>query len=106
LTASRLDLLNAIIKRDPGNLLARYGLAMEYSQQGDHDQALETFRALMVSNADYVATYYQAGRMLQKIGELLQAREVFEQGIAACNRVGDFHARSELEAALGEISEL
>ena len=104
MTASRLDLLTGIVKQDPGNLLARYGLAMEYAQQGDHDNALANFRALMVSNPDYVAAYYQAGRMLQKIGELQRAREVFEQGIAACNRVGDLHARSEMEAALGEFS--
>jgi Tfp pilus assembly protein PilF len=100
-----LDLLNGILERDPANLLARYGLAMEYSQQGAYDNALENFRALMVSNPDYVAAYYQAGRVFQKIGKLQQAREVFEQGIATCDRVGDSHARSELEAALGEVSE-
>ncbi len=100
---SRLEMLTGILKRDPNNLLARYGLAMEYAQQGNTDGALEQFRALMVSHPDYVAAYYQAGRALQKAGDLDRAREVFQHGIAACNRVGDLHARSELEAALGEI---
>jgi Tfp pilus assembly protein PilF len=105
LDTSRLDQLSEIVRRNPGNLLAFYGLAMEYAQQGDHSKALETFRALMASNPNYVAAYYQAGRELQKIGEVQQARDVFQQGIAASNRVGDLHARSELEAALGELSD-
>ena len=104
MATSRLDQLSAIVRQNPGNALARYGLAMEYAQQGDHHHALESFRALMASNPDYVATYYQAGRVLQKIGDTQQAREVLEQGIVVCNRVGDFHARSELEAALGELA--
>jgi len=58
----------------------------------------------MVSKPDYVAAYYRAGRLLQKIGELQQAREVFEKGIATSGRIGDLHARSELEAALSELS--
>ena len=100
---NRFEMLAGILQRDPNNLLARYGLAMEYTQQGNADEALEHFRAIMASHPDYVAAYYQAGRTLQKMGDLERAREVFQQGIAACNRVGDLHARSELEAALGEI---
>ena len=103
MAASRLDQLSEILKQSPGNLLARYGLAVEYAQLGDHENALANLRALMASNPDYVAAYYQAGRVLQKVGDKGQAREVFEQGILACNRVGDQHAKSEMEAALGEL---
>ena len=104
MASNRLELLSGILTKDPNNLLARYGLAMEYAQRGDYTNSLENFRALMVTNPNYVAAYYQAGRVLHKIGEGKQAREIFMQGIAACNRVGDLHARSELEAALGELS--
>ena len=100
---SRLEQLTGIVKQNPGNVLARYGLAMEYAQQGDPQSALESFRELIESNPNYVAAYYQSGRLLQKTGELQQAREVFERGIAASDRAGDSHARSELEAALAEL---
>ena len=103
MATSRLDQLTEIVRQNPENLLARYGLAMEYFQQGEHDKALENFRALMASNPSYVAAYYQAGRMLQKMGDAEQAREMLEKGIAVATRVGDLHARSELEAALGEL---
>jgi len=104
MASNRLELLNGILQKDPKNLLARYGLAMEYAQRGDYTNSVEHFRALIASNPNYVASYYQAGRVLQKIGEAQQAREVFEQGITACDRAGDLHARGELEAALAELS--
>ena len=103
MSTKRLETLTAILERDPTNLLARYGLAMEYAQQGDQDRAVEIFRTIMASNPDYVATYYQAGQVLQRMGLLAQARETYEQGIAACNRVGNLHAKGELEAALEQL---
>ena len=104
MAATRLEQLTEIVKQNPANLLARYGLAMEYAQQGEDRKALENFRGLMESHPNYVAPYYQAGRLLQKMGEAQQAREIFQQGIAASTRAGDLHARSELEAALAEVS--
>ena len=103
MATSRLEMLNGILERDPGNTLARYGLAMEYAQQGDYAHSLEQFRALIASSPDYVASYYQAGLVLQKAGEVEQAREMLTQGMAVCARVGDLHARSEMEAALREL---
>ena len=101
--ATRLDLLAERVQKNPKDLLARYGLAMEYAQQGDHDQALENFRFLLEANPDYVAAYYQAGRLLQKMGQVQQAREMLRQGILVSARVGDLHSKSELEAALAEF---
>jgi Tfp pilus assembly protein PilF len=96
-------MLTAILEKDPSNLLARYGLAMEYAQQGDAQHALEAFGMLMQSNPEYVATYYQAGQVLRKMGDTRQAGEVFRKGLAACDRTGNLHARSEMEAALAEL---
>ena len=101
--ATRLDLLAERVQKNPKDLLARYGLAMEYAQQGAHDQAWENFRLLLEANPDYVAAYYQAGRLLQKMGQMQQAREMLRQGILVSARVGDLHSKSELEAALAEL---
>ena len=103
MSATRLDQLSEIVKQNPGNVLARYGLAMDYAQQGDNAKSIETVRGLIADNPSYIAAYYQAGRVLQKIGEVQQARDVFNQGIAAAHRAGDLHAQGELQAALAEL---
>ena len=103
MAASRLEQLAGIVAQSPGNVLARYGLAMEYATQGAHAEAVENFRALMAASPNYVAAYYQAGRVFQKMGDVAQARAVLEQGVEASIRAGDSHARGEMEALLAEL---
>ena len=100
---NRLEQLVALVAANPANVLARYGLAMEYAQTGDHGRALENFRELMRGNPNYVAAYYQAGKVLQAMGDYAQARTILEQGIEATLRAGDLHARSEMEGLLAEL---
>jgi tetratricopeptide (TPR) repeat protein len=100
---SRLEQLAQIVSANPENVLARYGLAMEYAQQRDYTRALENFRTLMAASPNYVAAYYQAGKVLQNLGDEAQARAVLQQGIEASVRANDVHARSEMEALLAEL---
>ena len=39
----RIATLNEILTENPKDAFARYGLAMEYSKQGDFDRALAEF---------------------------------------------------------------
>lgn len=102
---SRLDILLQLIEKNPNDSFTRYGLAMEYAKREEYDKALESFRRLWEFNPDYAAAYYHAGQLLRKMGQIEEARRVFEQGIAVTSRLGDLHARSELEAALEELFE-
>ena len=42
----RIAALNEILTENPQDAFARYGLAMEYSKQGDFDRALAEFSVL------------------------------------------------------------
>ena len=97
---SRLDLLNEIAAKDPKNPFPRYGLAMELATLGRHEECVEAFRALGRDHPTYVATYLQAGKVLEKMGRLDDARDFYRRGIEAAARAGNAHAREELEGAL------
>jgi len=43
----RIAALNDILTENPKDAFARYGLAMEYSKQGDFDRALAEFSLLI-----------------------------------------------------------
>jgi len=103
LEKTRLDILSEFVRSAPKDSFARYGLAMEYARLGENDNALEHFRALWELNPDYIAAYFQAGKLLAQMGEIERAREALGQGILAASRTGDQHAKSEMEAALGEL---
>lgn len=98
--SERLDMLKALLAEDPNNKFARYGLAMEYSKAGQLDTAVSEFRALIASDPNYCAAYFHAGQVLERAGDVEQARAMYEQGIEAATRAGDAHTRSELQGAL------
>jgi cytochrome c-type biogenesis protein CcmH/NrfG len=64
----RTSTLQQILSQDPNNTLARYGLAMEYSNSGKFDQALEEFGRLLQFNPDYPAAYFMGAQTLVKAG--------------------------------------
>ena len=89
-----------MVGEDPNNTFARYGLAMEYSNTGDFDQALAQFEALLQRDESYGAAYYHGGRALEKLERFDDARKMYEKGIEITTRKGDLHTRSEIETAL------
>ena len=98
--SERLEALRTMVEQDPNNAFVRYGLAMEYVNQGQPESALREFDELLSRSPDYAAGYYHAGRALESLGRLDEARAMFERGIAVTTRIGDAHTRSELQAAL------
>jgi len=89
-----------MVAQNPADAFARYGLAMELVKGGELASAVSEFRALLEHNPNYAAAYFHGGQVLEKLGELEQARQLYEKGIQVTGRTGDQHTRSELQAAL------
>lgn len=100
----RAAMLAELLTQDPNNILARYGLAMEYSNTGDFARALEEFQKLLAANPDYAAGYFMAAQTLVKAKRPEEAKTMLQYGITAAQRKGDNHARSEMQAMLEELS--
>jgi predicted Zn-dependent protease len=101
---NRRQMLERFVEKNPTDPFARYGLAMECVKEGDIAAAETQFKQLLNNHADYVATYYQFGRMLTLANRVSEAREIFSAGIARAMQAGEEHARQELQAALDELS--
>lgn len=89
-----------MVAQKPNDSFARYGLAMEYANSGDLENALQEYRALLAANPNYSAAYYHGGQTLDKLGRREDARSLYREGIEATTRIGDLHTRSEIQAAL------
>lgn len=98
--SNRLEVLQNMVAQNPADSFSRYGLAMEYARSGDFEHAIEEYRALLAANPNYSAAYYHGGQTLEKTGRREEARELYRQGLEATTRIGDLHARSEIQAAL------
>jgi Tfp pilus assembly protein PilF len=101
---SRRQMLEEFVARKPDDAFSRYGLAMECMNNGDPAAADEHFRVLLGSDADYVPAYLMYAQLLVRESRGAEARTVLSSGIAAAEKNGDQHARSEMEALLSEIA--
>ena len=99
----RIATLNEILTENPKDAFARYGLAMEYSKQGDFDRALAEFHILLENHPDYTAGYFMAAQTLARAGRKEDAKKMLTDGIASARRTGNLHAQSEMEAMLEEL---
>lgn len=100
----RISALNQVLTEHPKDAFARYGLAMEYSKQGDFDRALAEFSILLENNPDYTAGYFMAAQTLVRAERTEDAKEMLQNGIASARRTGNLHAQSEMEAMLTELA--
>ena len=100
----RIATLNEILTENPGDAFARYGLAMEYSRQGDFDRALAEFNILLENHPDYTAGYFMAAQTLARAERKEDAKKMLTDGIASARRTGNLHAQSEMEAMLAELT--
>lgn len=93
-----------MVELKPDDSFSRYGLAMELSNSGDLEAAVEQFELLLKHNPKYVAGYFHGGRNLEKLGRIEEARSVYLRGIEVSGEIGDEHTRGELMGALQTIS--
>ncbi len=99
----RIAALNEVLTQNPKDAFARYGLAMEYSRQGDFDRALAEFALLLEDHPDYTAGYFMAAQTLVRAERSDDAKQMLRDGIASALRTGNLHAQSEMEAMLAEL---
>jgi len=100
MATNRLEILQQMVAQDPKNTFARYGLAMEYVNNSQIENAVAEFEALIRQDDNYAAAYYHGGQALEKLGKFEEARSMYEKGVEASNRKGDPHTRAEIEAAM------
>lgn len=100
---SRREMLEQFVATRPEDAFARYGLALECAKLGDDDAAAKHFQHLIENHPGYVATYFQYGQFLARLGRDAEARKLLSDGIVVAQRAGDIHARDEIQGALNSL---
>src|SRR5277367_3959084 len=99
----RIAALNDVLTQNPNDTFARYGLAMEYSKQGDLDRSLAEFSILLKSSPDYTPGYFMAAQTLARADRIAEARTMLADRISSARRTGNVHAQGGLDALLAEL---
>ena len=96
---TRLQQLLAFYEDDPTDAFTIYALATEYRAH-EPEQAWKYYQKLLADHADYVGTYYHAGKLLEQFGKKEEAEKVYRTGLKVARAAGQQHAASELLQAL------
>ena len=97
---SRLEILLKSLEASPRDAFTRYLVALELTKLQRHDEAITQFEQLLKEHAAYVPAYYQYAQLNENLGRTDEAIRIYKLGLIAARHAGEFHAASEIQAAL------
>jgi len=105
MSSSKIDTFRQMVANNPGNPLARFGLANEALKEGSYEEARENLEAYLAAYDDEGNGYGRLAEALEKLGRTDEARDALRRGIAASYRFGHPGMAGEFEARLEELDE-
>lgn len=99
----RIEKLNQFLAQSPNDCFLNHALALEYIKISDDLKAKDLFEKNISNDANYVATYYHLGRLLERLQEKERAIQVYESGMKVAKQIGDNHTYNEIQAAYEDL---
>jgi E3 SUMO-protein ligase RanBP2 len=104
LMPTRLEAFRDMVKKNPSNVLARFGLANEAMKEGLWDEAREHYELYLASHDDEGNAYGRLAEAYERLGRNDDARAMLHRGIEAAQRHGHPGMAQELELRLDELA--
>jgi tetratricopeptide (TPR) repeat protein len=100
---TRLQKIETMLAEEPNDPELHYMLAMETISLGDDAGAVRCFEKLFAVAPDYPPAYHMAGRTLQRLDRIDEARALLQKGIPMALAKGDSHAAGEMQELLASL---
>lgn len=101
----RIELLKQYISEDSEDIFSKYALALEFVKQKKSTDAVSLLLDIIKNHPDYLAAYYQLGKLYEHEGSAIEARKMYELGKAIAQQQKDFKTLNELNAAIDTLEE-
>ena len=99
----RIKKLLEFLQQNPKDNFVRHALAMEYLKLDRVEEAQQLLENLLIDSPDYIGSYYQLAKILEKKGSTEAAVHWYEQGMQYARKASNRHAFNELQSALDEL---
>ena len=97
---TRKEVLNEMAQEDPNDPFLLYAQALEDAKEGNINDAIETLDGLTLDHPNYLASYYQLGKLYEEIADLDAAIKVYKKGIKLAKSQNEQKTAQELGDAL------
>jgi tetratricopeptide (TPR) repeat protein len=95
---SKIEQLLEFLKEEPNDSFTLYALALEY-EKSDTAKALAYYDLLLKEHPEYLATYYHAGKLVEK-SDKETSKKIYTNGMALATKQGKTKTYNELQNAL------
>jgi len=97
---NRLEMIAEMLEKNPDDTFLNYAAALEHRKENHTAKAIRIFKKIIDQDPDYLATYYQLGKLLEEKGKASEALEVYKKGHALAVIKKDIKAMGELSEAM------
>jgi|SRR5450631_222218 len=101
----KIEKLKTFLNNSPEDPFLKHALALEYIKLGNESLARRLFLEILTRDPAYIGTYYHLARLLERAGEIENARSWYEKGMVEAKNAGDLHVYNELQAAYEDLTE-
>jgi Flp pilus assembly protein TadD len=101
----RIKALHEMVKRNPTDPRAHFGLAAEYEKLELWDAVVEELQQYLAMTEDEGNAWGRLGKALRNAGRNGEARDAYTRGIAAAHAHGHPSMAAEFEEILAEMTD-
>ncbi len=100
MTQNRLKMIEQMLETNPNDSFLHYAAALEHQKIADLNQAIKILRSIIKNDPNYLASYYQLGKILEEKGKVEEAIEVYKSGKEVAKKQSEMKTLGELSEAL------
>lgn len=100
---SRIEVFKKMLTADPNNTPVRFGLANELLKLERFEEAAVELQTYLNQADDQGNAYGKLGQALERLGKFDDARQAYQQGIAAATKHGHPGMAQDFEMALADL---
>ena len=101
----RITQIQAFLKEEPEDNFLQHALALEYIKIGDDADAKQLFEEILNREPGYVGSYYHLGKLLERIGEIQNAIDVYMKEIEMAKSVNYSHVYNEMKVDCEDLED-
>lgn len=99
----RLNQIREMLGKHPDDSFLNYAAALEFKKNHKIDLAIDLLEKLIFRDQDYLAAYYQLGKMYESVSEKGKAKSIFLKGKAIAEKQNDLKTLAEINEALNSL---
>jgi len=97
---TRREKIEALLKDEPEDQFLRYGLAIEFENEGQFEESAKVFKSLMNDPVPHVPSFLRGAQLFVRMDEIEEARAALRTGIEIARSRGEMHPAGEMAELL------